>query len=71
MKIDDYELDMEFDRKALETLHRFENASKTLTAFEEAIKSGQRGIDIHYYQAYYDYLKTDDDHMKTFLHFII
>ena len=70
MKIEEYILDENFEQNAQQTLKNFEQASSRLTYFEEAIKSKQRGVDIHYYKAYYDYIKADDEHMKTFLHFI-
>lgn len=70
MKIEEYVLDENFDKNAQESLKRFEQASENLSKIEKEIFIGVRNIDVSYYEAYYNYIKADDDHMITFLNFI-
>lgn len=60
---DDYE---EYIRKSFS---KREDTSKRLSKIEEDIGSGKKEINSEYYNAYLDYIKADDEHMKTFLYF--
>ena len=70
MNIKDYEYDQEnFHNQALVALQKKEEADSKLIEIEEKQKaSGSLSMD--YYNAYLDYMTTDNAHMKTCLDYI-
>jgi len=70
MKIENYIVSENFEELAVNSLHKRDKASKVLTDVENAIRQGIKTVDIEYYEAYLDYMVTDNEHMKTFLDYL-
>lgn len=70
MKIKDYKYDIKgFQQASIEALKARDEASKKLTEVEKA----QKGLALptmEYYNAYLEYMTTDNAHMKSYLDYI-
>ena len=70
MKIKDYKYDLKnFQKNAIDALKARDDASEKLTKIEKSRKRNQLPS-MDYYNAYLEYMATDNAHMKTYLDYI-
>lgn len=70
MKIQEYFVTSDYLEIIKAKQEAFKAASERLTLIEQAIMSGSKQVDMDYHNAFYDYMRADDEHMKTFLCFL-